>query len=170
MPPLILVGYATRKGSTRDVAAAIADSLTAQGIVTHLRAVRDLADLDAYDGVVLGAALYTGRLHRDARSFLHAHATTLARKPLAVFAMGPRTLAAADVASSRKQLETALAKEPALRPFATAVFGGVLDPSQHRFPFSRMPASDARDWDTIRAWANETAERFADDEPTVEAL
>lgn len=161
MPPLILVAYATRNGSTEDVASAIADGLNARGLVTDLRAARDVADLDVYDGVVLGGALYTGRLHRDARSFLHAHADTLATKPLALFAMGPRTLAPADVASSRKQLETALAKEAALRPFATAVFGGVFDPSQHRFPFSRMPASDARDWDKIRAWANETAVRFA---------
>jgi menaquinone-dependent protoporphyrinogen oxidase len=161
MLPLILVAYATRKGSTRGVAAAIADGLTARGLVTDLRAAREVADLDAYDGVVLGAALYTGRLHRDARSFLHTHAAALAAKPLAVLAMGPRTLAAAAVASSCKQLETALAKEPALRPFATAVFGGVFDPSQHRFPFNRMPASDARDWDAIRAWADETAVRLA---------
>ena len=43
---------------------------------------------------------------------------------------------------------------PELEPVATAVFGGVFDPSQLRFPFNRMPAADARDWDAIRAWAD----------------
>ena len=71
-----------------------------------------------------------------------------------------RTLADEDVTGSRRQFDAALTKEPTLHPFATAVFGGVFDPAQHRFPFNRMPASDVRDWAAIRAWANEVARRF----------
>jgi hypothetical protein len=66
--------------------------------------------------------------------------------------MGPRTLSEADVAGSREQRERALAKTPSARPLAVEVFGGVVDPAKLHFPFSHMPASDARDWDAIRAW------------------
>jgi hypothetical protein len=38
-----------------------------------------------------------------------------------------------------------------------AVFGGAIDPARLRFPFNRMPASDARDWDAIRTWTAEIA-------------
>ena len=56
--------------------------------------------------------------------------------------MGPRTLAEEEVANSRWQLDGALAKQPTLGSRATAIFGGLLDPAQHHFPFNRMPVSD----------------------------
>lgn len=56
-----------------------------------------------------------------------------------------------------------------LRHQATAIFGGVVDPSKLRFPFSRMGASDARDWDAVRAWSNEVAALFAKDLEPVSA-
>ena len=155
MTTSILVAYATKKGSTREVAETIAVALGDHGLEAETVPAAEVADLDPYDAVVLGSALYTGRLHRDARNFLHGHAETLARLPVAVFAMGPRSLAEADVAESRKQLGRELAKVPEVEPVSVAIFGGVLDPAQHHFPFNRMPATDARDWEAIRAWADE---------------
>jgi menaquinone-dependent protoporphyrinogen oxidase len=112
------------------------------------------------DAVVLGGALYTGRLHKDARRFLHRHQDALASRPLAVFALGPRTLDPADVAASRAQLDRALAATPALEPVAVAIFGGAVKPGELHFPLSRMPASDARDWAAIDAWAEELVAHF----------
>jgi len=153
MTQLILVTYATEKGSTEEVAGEVAASLSAHGLATDLRAAKDVRTLDGYDGVVLGSAIYTGRLHREARAFLRRHRERLSALPVAIFAMGPRTLGAADLASSRAQLDRALAKEPEVQPFSTAIFGGAFDPAQHHFPFNHMPAADARDWNAIRAWA-----------------
>jgi menaquinone-dependent protoporphyrinogen oxidase len=121
----------------------------------------DVGHLHRYDGVVLGGALYMGRLHKDARRFLNRHKDDLPVRSLAVFAMGPRTLDDAEVTSSRAQLEHALAAAPGLTPVSIAIFGGVVAPDTIRFPLSRMPASDARDWAAIEAWATELAERFA---------
>jgi menaquinone-dependent protoporphyrinogen oxidase len=101
-----------------------------------------------------------GRWHADARRFLTRHRETLATLPVAVFGMGPLTMEEREVESSRKQLERALAKVPDVEPVSITVFGGVVDPAKLRFPFSHMPASDARDWDAIRAWADEVAERL----------
>jgi menaquinone-dependent protoporphyrinogen IX oxidase len=77
--------------------------------------------------------------------------------PVAVFAMGPLTLEDKDVLDARHQLDGALAKVPDIEPIAVAIFGGVIDPAKLRFPFNRMPATDARDWAAIRDWADEIA-------------
>ncbi len=156
----ILVAYATKKGSTQEVAEVIAERLRAHGLDVELRPAHEIVRLDGYEGIVLGSAVYTGRLHADARQFLSRHRVVLAARPFAVFAMGPRSLHDEDVASSRKQLDAALAKVPELEPVATAIFGGVLDPTEHRFPFSRMAPVDARDWDAIDAWADEIAAKL----------
>jgi menaquinone-dependent protoporphyrinogen oxidase len=157
-----LVAYATKHGSTREVAEAIAGTLAEGGRAVELCAARDVRAVEPYEGVVLGGALYTGRWHRDARAFLKQHRHALAERPVAVFGMGPRTLAANDVADSRAQLDKALAAVPEVKPLSVAIFGGVVDPTQLRFPFNRMPASDARDWDAIGAWTALVAERLAE--------
>jgi len=98
--------------------------------------------------------LYMGRWHKDAQRFLKRYRRELAARRVGVFALGPRTLAEADVSESRKQLDAALADVPDVKPTAVAIFGGVVDPAQLHFPFKHMPACDARDWDAIRAWAD----------------
>jgi menaquinone-dependent protoporphyrinogen oxidase len=149
----LLLAYATKHGSTQEVAESIAETLAASGHEVDVRAAADVRDLGGYDGVILGGALYMGRWHGDAIGFLERHRHALATVPIAVFAMGPHTLADADVAGSRAQLDRALAKVPDVSPSAVAIFGGVVDPTTLRFPLSRMHASDARDWQAIAAWA-----------------
>jgi menaquinone-dependent protoporphyrinogen oxidase len=163
----VLVAYATKRGSTREVAAAVAETLVEVGLEVDVRPAGEVKDLDGYGAVVLGGAFYTGRWHSDARGFLDRHRRTLVRVPFAVFGMGPRTLEAEDVASSHKQVEQALARTPELRPVSVAVFGGVVDPTKLHFPFSKMPASDARDWAAIEAWAEEVAVKLGLPDPNV---
>ena len=151
------MAYATKRGSTREVAESVAATLCALGLEAECRPAAEVEDLDGYAAVVLGGALYMGRWHADARDFLKRPRRLLATLRLAVFAMGPRTLAESDVEESREQLGNALAMVPELEPASVAVFGGVVDPAELRFPFNRMPASDARDWDAIHAWAQDVA-------------
>jgi menaquinone-dependent protoporphyrinogen oxidase len=157
----ILVAYGTRRGSTREVASEIAATLRGHGLIVECRPAGEVDGVRVFDGVVVGGTLYMGRLHPDCRWLLDENREELAALPLAVFAMGPRTLEAHEVESSREQLNHTLAKVPELAPFAVTVFGGVFDPTSAGFPFNRMPASDARDWDAIHAWADEIAAVFA---------
>jgi menaquinone-dependent protoporphyrinogen oxidase len=157
----VLVAYATKAGSTREVADAVARTLREHGLEADVRSASEVGTLAPYGAVVLGTALYTGRVHREARRFLGRHREQLAERPLAVFAMGPKTLADDEVAASRAQLDRALAAYGELHPEPVAIFGGVVDPARLRFPFSRMPASDARDWDAIRGWADAVAAAVA---------
>src|SRR5262249_36166346 len=59
----VLVAYATRHGSTKEVAQEIAATLDAEGMAVDVLPAANVGHLHGYDGVVLGGALYTGRLH-----------------------------------------------------------------------------------------------------------
>jgi menaquinone-dependent protoporphyrinogen oxidase len=151
----ILVAYATKHGSTREVAEALAQTLREQSVSVETFTAAQVDDVTLYDGVVLGGSLYMGRWHPDALRFLRRHGRALRTRPVAVFAMGPRTADDHELAESRAQLEHSLARVPGFQPVAEEVFGGVVDPAKLRFPFNRIPASDARDWDAIRRWGRE---------------
>ena len=156
----ILVVYATKRESTHEVADALASRMRRLGHEVDVRPAAEVGTLRPYGGVVVGGALYMGRWHRDARHFLTRHRNELAELPVAVFAMGPLKLEPHDIDGARAQLDRALAKERELHPVAVTIFGGVVDPAKLRFPLNRMQASDARDWDAIRSWADEIAARF----------
>jgi menaquinone-dependent protoporphyrinogen oxidase len=128
-----------------------------QGLEVDVLPADEVDSVDRYGGVIVGGSIYFGRWHGDAVGFLKRHRATLVGRPTAAFALGPLTLEECSVGAARAPLERRLAKVPELDPISTAIFGGVVDPSGLRFPFSRMPASDARDWAAIRAWALELA-------------
>jgi menaquinone-dependent protoporphyrinogen oxidase len=157
MTESILVAHASKHGSTHEVADAVAATLREHGLATNVQAAAEVDHLEGYDGVVLGAGLYMGRVHPDARRFLKHHGRALEGLPVAVFAMGPLTLSEKDVQGSEKQLQHALDKVPSVHPIATAVFGGVIHQEELHFPFSHMPETDARDWTAIEAWAHQVA-------------
>ncbi len=167
MPVKVLVAYATKKGSTREVAAAIADELRERGVDVVAAAACDVDDLTPYDGVVVGGSVYMGRWHADARRLLERHGDQLADRPLAVFAIGPLTSSPDDLAGTRHQLDRALDKLREIHPVTVAVFGGAVDPAKLSFPFNRMAATDARDWDQIRTWARQVDAAFAVARPSI---
>lgn len=157
----ILVVYATKRESTHEVADALASRMRRLGHEVDVRPAAEVGTLRPYGGVVLGGALYMGRWHRDARHFLTRHRSEITELLVAIFAMGPLKLEPEDIDGARAQLDRALAKEREVQPVAIAIFGGAVDPPKLRFPFNHMPASDARDWDAIRSWADEVVTSFA---------
>lgn len=149
----VLVAYATKNGSTREVAESIAATLRERGDdVDVLPAGQVRNPIAGRDLVVLGASIYSGRWHRDAHRFLKRHRGELLTIPVAVYGMGPREADEEAWRRSRGQLDRALAKRDWLTPAATALFGGV-DPPRRR----GGPRRDQRDWEAIRGWANAIA-------------
>ena len=151
----VLLAYATRYGSTQEAAETVTAALRAAGLEVDLRPLQDVTTLDRYDAVVLGAAIYNGRWHPDALSFLSQHQAALRQRPVAIFALGPLATSAAAMRRSRGQLDRELVKYPWLKPVALEMFVGKLDPTKLGF-FERMttPASDHMDLAAVRAWAN----------------
>lgn len=150
----VLVVHASRHGSTREVAEAVAGVLADHGLLADVVAAREVrGSLGGRRLVVVGGALYSGRWHRDARRFLKRHRDELTGVPVAVFGMGPRETGDEAWARARGQLDRALARLPWLEPAAVALFGGV-DPPRR----DDQPRRDARDWAVIRGWAAEVSD------------
>jgi len=171
MSDSILVAYATRYGSTREVAEAIAATLRERGLEVDIQPMRQVQAVASYRAVVIGAPLYIGSFLKDARRFLSRHSEALATRPVAVFALGPTHGGEQELKGARPQLDKELAKFPWLKPVAAEMFGGRYDPASLRFPDSLLatlpasplhglPTSDARDWTAIRAWASDLAAKL----------
>ena len=164
----LLVAYATRYGSTAEVAEAVGGRLRERGFGVEVRPVGQARSLEGYDAVVFGTPFYLGGMLKEGRAWLESQRTALEARPNAIFAFGP-TSAADDLAETAKQLDKALAELPWLEPLAARMFVGAYDPAKLRFAdrlLTKLPASplhglgacDDRDWRAIGEWADETGE------------
>jgi len=159
MSSQVLVGYATRYGSTQEVAEAIAATLREGGLDVDVQPLREVRTLEGYGAVVLGAPLFMFRWHKEALRFLSQHHQALMERPMAVFVLGPvhDPHDEQEWQDSRAQLDKELAKFPWFKPAALEMFGGKYDPAKLCFPLNKFageePASDIRDWAAIRLWA-----------------
>ena len=166
MSASVLVGYATRYGSTQEVAEAVAATLRERGLEVDIQPMREVRTLEGYRAIVLGAPLYMFHWHKDALHFLARHREALTQRPVAIFALGPFHAEEKEFQEVRRQLDKELAKFPWLTPAAIEIFGGKFDPEKLTFPHNlvpalkNMPASDIRDWTAIRAWASDLAAQF----------
>ena len=160
MEAKILVAYATRYGSTQEVAETIAATLRERGLTVDRESVRHVCTLEGYHTIVLGAPLYLFHWHKDALRFLTHYRVALTTRRVAVFALGPLHGEEKEYQEARRQLDKELVKFPWLTPTAIAIFGGKFDPQKLTFPHNlvpalkKMPASDVRDWAAIHSWAN----------------
>jgi menaquinone-dependent protoporphyrinogen oxidase len=164
----VLVAYASKYGSTEEVAEAIAATLRENSLMVDLEPVQEVNTLEEYTAVVLGAPLYMLHWHKKARSFLSRHREALMERQVAIFALGPFHDEEKEWTEVRAQLDKELTKFPWLTPIAIEIFGGKFDPAKLRFPdniiarlpaspFHNMPAIDVRDWGAVRAWASNLA-------------
>jgi len=176
MSASILVAYATRYGSTQQVAEAVAATLREFGLGVEIQPMRKVRTLEGYRAVVLGAPLYIGSWHKDAQRFLSVHQEAFTQRPVAIFALGPTHKDEKEWQGSRAMLDKELARFPWLTPVALEMFGGKYDPAKLRFPdnliaalpaspIHDMPASDVRDFAVIRVWASNLAAKFQSDLP-----
>jgi len=162
----VLMGYATRYGSTHEVAEKVAATLRESGLWVDVQLLRDVRSVANYTAVVLGAPLFMFHWHKDALGFLSRHRSALLDRKVAVFALGPvhEPHDEQEWTDSRAQLDKELAKFPWLEPVAHGVFGGKYDPMSLRFPLKmfagKEQATDIRDWVAIRDWALSLSDRL----------
>jgi menaquinone-dependent protoporphyrinogen oxidase len=158
----VLVAYASKYGSTGEIAEVIGTVLREAGHVVDVRPARDVRSLAAWEAVVLGSALYAAHWQRDALRFVRRHLPGLQGRPVWLFSSGPL-----DDSASRGSL-------PVPDPVAAATadvgarghrtFGGRLlpdTPGVDPHILATHPSGDFRDWDAIRDWARAIAAELA---------
>lgn len=156
----VLVAYASKHGSTAEIADAIAESLRAANLSVDCVAAGDVTSLEPYGAVVLGSAVYMKRWRGDANHFLRKHGDELARRPFWVFSSGPVGEPKGDATPDEwTQPRKTMEKVEHLGARDHVVFGGRMPkephgPVQHAMVKGTPPEyRDMRDWDAIRAWA-----------------
>ena len=80
----VLLVYATRHGSTREVADAVAEEMRAAGHEVDQRLAAEAPGPEGYDAVVVGGPMIMG-WHRQAVRFVAKHRADLERLPTALF-------------------------------------------------------------------------------------
>ena len=157
----ILVAYASKYGSTGGVADAIGQTLCGKGATVDVRLMKNVTDLSAYRGVVVGSPVYMGKWLPEAVDFMKGHAEELRRIPLACFVvcMALHEPTPENMAKALAYLDPVLKAMPDIKPVGLGAFAGALDYSQLSWATKQImksrgsPEGDFRDWKAIRAWA-----------------
>ena len=158
MTERVLVAYATKLGSTAEIAAVIAEVLVAAGLEAEALPARQVRDLGPYGAVVLGSALYAAHWQRDANRFLVHHREALRERRVWLFSSGPLDYR---LAVKNLPITTHAAEIVGDVPYlGHRTFGGRLDPDAPGVDaqiLATHQVGDFRSWPVIRAWASEIA-------------
>jgi len=157
----ILVAYATKHGSTGEIAERIAATLRGWGQTVEVRPIGSVGDVKQYDACVVGSAVYFGSWTKEATEFVGANSEVLATRPIWLFSSGPTGEA------TQPEPKQVTEFRGAIQPRDHRMFGGQLDRHKLSFP-ERMiikgvkaPEGDFRDWGAIDAWADSIARALA---------
>ena len=156
----VLLGYASRFGSTRDIAKRIAGKLRTNDRDVDVLSVDEIADVGPYDAVVFGSGVYDGSWTAEATDFMQRHSPILARKPVWLFSVGSFGDQHPIVGRlMRKEPREISEFEQKVHPRDYRVFAGVINldhwPAWGRLLFNALGghAGDNRRWPDIDTWA-----------------
>lgn len=160
--PRILVAFATRGGSTREIAEQVAQVLEEAGLAADLQPVTAVTDIEPYHAVVLGSALYFQRLMPQALQFLTNQASPLSARPLVLFSVGaemrkgtPTARAAAD-----EWVQRSLQPLPQIQPISIEHFAGAVELRRLGFWWRLLvlitfgERGDWRNLGSVRTWSS----------------
>jgi menaquinone-dependent protoporphyrinogen oxidase len=156
----VLIVVASRHHATREIADAVGQGLREAGLEVNIRAADDAPNVEGYDAVVLGSAVYMGHWLPAGRAFIRANRAQFTSVPVWLFSSGP--LEADEARSAAPPVElNALMEDTGARNHR--IFAGKLDKSQLGFGerlvlgIVKAPEGDFRDWQVIRAYAHDIA-------------
>ena len=175
----VLILYGTTDGQTRKIAAALRESLRAEGLsafVTDARLGAAAVVADEYDGVIVAASIHAGGFQRPVIRWVRSQAAQLNRMPtaflsvcLGILEQRPETRRALDAIVARFQQATGW------RPAAVKFVAGALPYTRYnwlkRWIMRRIVAKaggdtdttrdyEYTDWDDLRAFARTFAHRL----------
>jgi menaquinone-dependent protoporphyrinogen oxidase len=162
----ILVTYASRSESTAEIASAIRSTLADSETQVDLLPMQDVGDLTAYQAVIAGSAIRGAKWLPEAVQFIRAHQSTLRHKPFAMF-----TVCITLAMQNGERYRDAVAGWTApvrsvVRPLSEGLFAGRLNFDKLPMNWETLklratvamgifPRGDHRDWNAVRAWAED---------------
>lgn len=164
MKSSILVTYATKHGSTAEIAEKIGQVIRERGFNVDVLPVEQVQNITSYQSVVVGSAVYAGQWRQEAATFLEKSESALAERPVWLFSSGPTG------DGEPEQLMNGWKFPGTLQPIANRIqprditfFHGVLDTEKLGFAEKlivkglKAPTGDYRDWEVITSWAEDIA-------------
>ena len=154
----VLVVYASKAGSTAEVAAAIGETISKNGFKVEVRPVKEVKDISQYQAVILGSAVRAGSLLPEAMQFIKNQQAALQQKSFSAFVVC--LTMKDDTPENRKTVSAYLDPLRALvKPSAEGLFAGQLNAARLNFLERMMmkamkaPEGDYRRWDEIQSWS-----------------
>jgi menaquinone-dependent protoporphyrinogen oxidase len=160
----VLISAASMHGATAEIAQAIGQVLSGQGLTVTVTPPGEVGALEGYDAVIIGSAVYTGHWLAPAKELVNRSRETLTGRPVWLFSSGPVGDPSGKLARSMNQDPVDL---PAMLEASHArghrIFAGKLDrkvltrPQRAALLVFRGLEGDFRDWAEIRQWAGSIA-------------
>jgi menaquinone-dependent protoporphyrinogen oxidase len=157
----VLVAFASKHGSTGEIAEAIGEELRSLGSEVDVRPAAEVADVLHYDAFVVGSAVYNGRWRGEARSLLKRLERECPARATWLFSSGPTggsPEADAAVEAARRASSSAAPQDivRAVRRIAVqghVTFTGKVGDAATGVLERFVPRGDWRDFEQVAAWA-----------------
>lgn len=166
----ILVAYASKAGSTAEVAESIGQELRSAGAQVDVCPINKVKDIEKYQAIIIGGAVRAGSWF--GKSFVEKNKSVLSKIPTAYFLVCMNLC----VDTPEKRAETEKYLEPArqiIKPIDEGYFAGKMDYSKlgflARFVVKNMvktPEGDFRNWDMIRQWGKDLYPKITETKKT----
>lgn len=168
MQKKILIAYASRAGSTAEVAEKIGQVLKDSGAVVDVKSVRDISDIGHYDGIIIGNAVRMFKLLPEVIKFSKRFCRSFKDLPIAYFVV---CLTMKENNEKNRKLAESYLKPlcEVKEPVSIGLFAGKIDYSKLPFLLSKilrsgkggeMVEGDFRNWDLIINWTKKVANIF----------
>lgn len=165
MSKKILVTYASKCGSTGEVANVIGKTIAQTGAGVDVLPIEKVTDLSDYQAVFVGSAIRVANWLPQAVDFVSENLAILKLIPTAYFTVC-MTMAEDTPVGRSKAAGFIEPVRAVLTPAAEGYFAGKVDPKSLSFvenivlKAKDVPQGDFRDWDKITSWAQSTYEQI----------
>ena len=119
---MTLIIYATKNGTTRDVAERIKSNISGAVLCDVVEMAK--VSLDDFDRIIIGSCVYVGSINKQVKAFVKKNAKVLLQKEIGLFLCGMQP------SESNKVFESHFPKEILNHAKAKSLLGGIYDPKK----------------------------------------
>ncbi len=154
----VLVTYASRSGSTAEIASVFGEIFRSRGCKVDIKPVKTKPSLNGYDTVILGSAVRMGGWLPEMTEFIKVNRPAISSLP--VFLYTVHILSTGDDETSRAARSAYLKNiHPLVNPVDEVFFTGKIDLEKLSLldrmmvKMVKSPIGDYRNWKNICGWA-----------------